>query len=234
MKNDKRPFANHPDTASDAVGRGESMDYDPSLERRLPLVVLGEMVIMPHMTIPLQVPQGKSYRAMERAWDEEHREVLLIFVRESELEGYKSSQPQQLPPIGVIARLDEFAKLPDGTARVILEGLYRARIFEAVQISPFYRVRCVPVFDPDLDSMEVQALMDTVKQQVDEFVDHLAKCPRRPCSLCIASSGPAIWPTSSPGGRPLISRIAWRCSTLWIQPNGSAVPTWCWPGSSSC
>ncbi len=178
MKNDKRPFANHPDTASDAVGRGESMDYDPSPERRLPLVVLGEMVIMPHMTIPLQVPQGKSYRAMERAWDEEHREVLLIFVRESELEGYKSSQPQQLPPIGVIARLDEFAKLPDGTARVILEGLYRARIFEAVQISPFYRVRCVPVFDPDLDSMEVQALMDTVKQQVDEFVDHLGEVPQ--------------------------------------------------------
>ncbi len=146
-------------------------------ERSLPLVVLGEMVIMPHMTIPLQVPQGKSYRAMERAWEEDH-EVLLIFVREHELEGYKSTQAQELPPIGVIARLDEFAKLPDGTARVILEGLHRAEIIDASQITPFYRVRCRPVFDLDVAGMETEALMDTVKQQVDEFVDHLGEVPQ--------------------------------------------------------
>lgn len=149
----------------------------PGEEQRLPLVVLGEMVIMPHMTIPLQVPQGKSYRAMERAWEEDHQ-VLLIFVRESQLDGYKSSQSQQLPPIGVIARLDEFAKLPDGTARVILEGLHRAKIIDSLQITPFYRVRCVPVFDLDVDGMEIEALMDTVKQQVDEFVDHLGEVPQ--------------------------------------------------------
>ncbi len=146
-------------------------------ERLLPLVVLGEMVIMPHMTIPLQVPQGKSYRAMERAWEEDH-EVLLIFVRENELEGYKSTQAQQLPPTGVIARLEEFSKLPDGTARVIIEGLHRAVIGKAVQIQPFYRVSCMPVYDADVDSMEIQALMDTVKQQVDEFVDHLGEVPQ--------------------------------------------------------
>jgi ATP-dependent Lon protease len=156
---------------------GEELHEESTAERRLPLVVLGEMVIMPHMTIPLQVPQGKSYRAMERAWDEE-KEVLLIFVREAELEGYKSNQAQQLPPIGVIARLEEFAKLPDGTARVILEGLHRATIQAAVQITPFYRVHCTPIFDADEDSMEVQALMDTVKQQVDEFVDHLGEVPQ--------------------------------------------------------
>ncbi len=146
-------------------------------ERRLPMVVLGEMVIMPHMTIPLQVPQGKSYRAMERAWEED-RDVLLIFVREHQLEGYKSNQPQNLPPIGVIAQLQEFAKLPDGTARVILEGQHRAQIIEAVQITPFYRVRCRPVFDPPVSGIEVEALMETVKQQVDEFVEHLGEVPQ--------------------------------------------------------
>ncbi|MEP7189157.1 MAG: LON peptidase substrate-binding domain-containing protein, partial [Roseiflexaceae bacterium] len=72
---------------------------EDSSERELPLVVLGEMVIMPHMTVPLQVGQGKSYRAMEQAWEED-QEVLLIFVSENEIEGYKNGQPQQLPPIG--------------------------------------------------------------------------------------------------------------------------------------
>src|SRR5213080_1846018 len=86
-------------------------------ERDLPLVVLGEMVIMPHMTVPLQVGQGKSYRAMEQAM-RDNREVLLIFVSESEIEGYKGREPQKLPPIGVIARLEEFLQLPDGTVRI--------------------------------------------------------------------------------------------------------------------
>ena len=101
-------------------------------ERDLPLVVLGEMVIMPHMTVPLQVGQGKSYRAMEQAWEED-QEVLLIFVSENEIEGYKNGQPQQLPPIGVIARLEEFIKLPDGTVRIILEGPHARR--DSIQLA---------------------------------------------------------------------------------------------------
>jgi ATP-dependent Lon protease len=146
-------------------------------ERDLPLVVLGEMVIMPHMTVPLQVGQGKSYRAMEQAWEED-QEVLLIFVSENEIEGYKNGQPQQLPPVGVIARLEEFIKLPDGTVRIILEGLTRAAIQASLQTEPFYRVRCVPLSDAEPVGMEVEALMETVKQQVDEFVDHLGEVPQ--------------------------------------------------------
>ncbi len=159
-----------------------SLDYEisidpPANERTLPLVVLGEMVIMPHMTVPLQVGQGKSYRAMEQAWEEDH-EVLLIFVSEDEIEQYKSGQQQQFPTTGVIARLMEFIKLPDGTVRIILEGLQRAEIQGALQSEPFYRVACIPLSDQDVNSLEVQALMETVKQQVDEFVDHLGEVPQ--------------------------------------------------------
>jgi ATP-dependent Lon protease len=149
----------------------------PTEEQTLPLVVLGDMVIMPHMTLPLQVGQGKSYRAMEQAWEED-QQVLLIFVSEDQIEGYRSSQPQQLPPIGVIARLEEFIKLPDNTVRIILEGLTRARIVHAVQSEPFYRVECQPITDDETVGMETEALMATVKQQVDEFVDHLGEVPQ--------------------------------------------------------
>lgn len=146
-------------------------------ERDLPLVVLGEMVIVPHMTVPLQVGQGKSFRAMEQAWSED-REVLLIFVSEQEIEGYKTGQSQSLPPIGVVARLEEFMKLPDGTVRIILEGLSRARLGDVRQSEPFYRVLCTPVEDTEPTGIEIEALMDTVKQQLDEFVDHLGEVPQ--------------------------------------------------------
>ncbi|NJP04211.1 MAG: endopeptidase La [Chloroflexaceae bacterium] len=146
-------------------------------EREFPLVVLGETVIMPHMTVPLHVGQSKSFRAMDQAWEDDHN-VLLIFVSEAEIENYKNNQPQQFPPIGVIARLMEFIKLPDGTVRIILEGLQRARIRGATQSDPYYRVRCVPIEDEDPTNMEIQALIETVKQQVDEFVDYLGEVPQ--------------------------------------------------------
>lgn len=148
-----------------------------TLERELPLVVLGEMVIMPHMTVPLQVGQGKSYRAMEQAWSED-QEVLLIFVSEEEIDSYKNGQPQDLPPVGVVARLGEFVKLPDGTVRIILEGLTRAATGPLVQHEPFYRVLCTPVPDADQVGMEIEALIETVKQQIDELVDYMGEVPQ--------------------------------------------------------
>jgi ATP-dependent Lon protease len=146
-------------------------------ERTLPLVVLGEIVIMPHMTVPLQVGQGKSYRAMEQAMEEDQH-VLLIFVSEEEIEGYKGQEPQDLPKVGVIARLEDFSQLPDGTVKIVLEGISRAQIVECVQNDPFYRVTCRPVPDHEPKGMDVDALMDTVKQQISDFVDYLGEIPQ--------------------------------------------------------
>ncbi|MDQ5852399.1 MAG: endopeptidase La [Chloroflexota bacterium] len=136
------------------------------------MVVLGEVVIMPRIPIPLQIPTGKSYRAMEEAMEGD-REVLTITVSEEEIEGYKGSGPQQLPSVGVIVKLEEYVKLPDNTVRVILAGEVRAEIIECVQNEPFYRVRCVPRPDPDVAGTEVEALMTEVKGQVEEIIGYM-------------------------------------------------------------
>ncbi|HEY0605842.1 MAG TPA: endopeptidase La [Herpetosiphonaceae bacterium] len=141
-------------------------------ERVLPLVVLGEMVIMPRIPVPLQVGKGKSYRAMERAMEGD-REVLLIFVSESEIEGYKGSEPQQLPQVGVIAKLEEFLKLPDDTVRIILEGMERAEISECIQSEPFYMVRCTPRPDTEVEGPTIDALVSEVKSQVEEIISFM-------------------------------------------------------------
>ncbi|MDP9316092.1 MAG: endopeptidase La [Chloroflexota bacterium] len=145
------------------------MNVNSHEERILPLVILGEMVIMPRIPAPLQVGKGKSYRAMEHAM-EGNREVLLIFVPEAEIDGYKGSQPQQLPNVGVIAKLEEFLKLPDDTVRIILEGLERAEIGDYVQNDPFFMVRCTPRPDPQLEGPTVEALVTEVKAQVEEII----------------------------------------------------------------
>ena len=151
----------------------ETLEASELEERILPLVVLGEVVFMPHFPMPLQVGTGKSYRAMEEAMAGD-REVLVIFVSEREIEGYKGSQPQQLPPVGVIARLEEFRKLPEDQVQIILGGQVRAEILERVQSEPFYRVRCRPRPDPEITGTEVEALMTEVKAQMEEVISYMA------------------------------------------------------------
>ena len=166
---------NMSDTVEEQTGKTaqQASERTPtSEERTLPMVVLGEVVIMPRIPIPLQIPTGKSYRAMEEAMEGD-REVLTITVSEEEIEGYKGSGPQQLPSVGVIVKLEEFLKLPDNTVRVILAGEVRAEIIECVQNEPFYRVHCVPRPDPEVAGAEVEALMTKVKGQVEEIIGYM-------------------------------------------------------------
>jgi ATP-dependent Lon protease len=143
-----------------------------SVERTLPLVILGEIMIMPRIPMPLQVGRGKSYRAMEQAMEGD-REVLLIFVEEDQIEAYKGSEPQQLPPVGVIARIEEFLKLPDDTVRIILEGVDRAQIIGTVQSDPFYMVRCHSYAEPDVQGSDAEALIAEVKAQLEQMVSFM-------------------------------------------------------------
>ena len=141
----------------------------PSTERTLPLVIFGDMVVMPHILTRLSITAGKSYRAMERAMEGD-REVLLIFVSESEIEGYKGSEPQQLPQVGVIARLEEFLGQPDDTVRIILEGMERAEISGSVQNEPFYMARCTPRPDSEIKGLDIDPLISRVKSQLIEMI----------------------------------------------------------------
>jgi ATP-dependent Lon protease len=85
----------------------------------------------------------RSYRAIQAALDSDH-EVLVIFVPELEIANYRSSEPQQLPTVGVIARLADVAPQPDGTLEIVLDVTTRATVTARLQHDPFYQATCVP------------------------------------------------------------------------------------------
>ena len=147
-------------------------------ERTLPVVVLGGMVIMPRIgPVPLAgITKGRSYRAIEAALAGDH-EVLLISVLEAEIEGFRATEPQPLPPVGVIARIVEGVKQPDGTLRVVLDGVSRAVVTGRVQHEPFYRATCIPQPDPEIESVEAQILLGEVKARVMEIVQTMPDAP---------------------------------------------------------
>ncbi len=142
----------------------------PAAETTLPVVVLGEMVIMPGIPVFLVISsKGGSYRAIEEAMKGDH-EVLVIFVSEAEIEGFKGNEPQQLPQVGVIGRIEHFWKRPDATVQIILTGVARAQIIARVAYTPFYRATCVPRPDAEIESSEAKTLMSQVKSQVEAVV----------------------------------------------------------------
>jgi ATP-dependent Lon protease len=132
-------------------------------------VVLGDTVILPRTSIPNRLSglrPGRSYRAIQAALNSDH-EVLVIFVPELEIANYRTSEPQPLPTVGVIARLEEVVTQPDGTLEIVLDVTTRATITARLQHDPFYQATCVPHPDPDVTSTEIPALMAAVKTQAE-------------------------------------------------------------------
>ena len=210
----------------------------PAHERTLPVVVLGEVVILPGMPVQLQISsQGRSYRALEsvlaieraepqadagdaavrtrreyfpreqlqairRELGEEpvagnsdapvHRygEVLLVFVAEAEIARFKTDEPQPLPPVGVIAQLHDFLRLPDGWIRIVVAGVARAAITGRVQSDPFYLATCMPHPDPEIETPEANTLMGEVKARVSVIVEAMPGVSREAVAFVTSITQP--------------------------------------------
>ncbi len=134
-----------------------------------PVVIQGETVMPPRASIPnrfVGLRPGASYRAIQAALDS-GQEVLVSFVPEREIPNYRSGEPQQLPTVGVIARLEEVVTQLAGTLEVVLDVTTRAIITARLQHDPYYVATCVPHPDPDVTSTELPALMAAVKAQAE-------------------------------------------------------------------
>jgi ATP-dependent Lon protease len=144
-------------------------------ERILPVVVLGDMVAPPGI-YPLQLSNirpGRSNRAIRAALESDN-EVLMIFVPELEIANYRTTEPQPLPSIGVMARLADVAPQPDGALEVVMDVTTRATVTARLQHDPYYLATCVPHPDPEVTNAEAHALMEVVKAQVEAMAQTLA------------------------------------------------------------
>ncbi len=121
----------------------------------LPLIPLRDLILFPDLVVPLFVGRERSIRALEDAMRGEHV-VALVTQRHAETQ---DPGPEDLYEIGCIASVMQELKLPDGTAKALVEGQQRFRIVEFVQSEPFMQVR-VERIDEQLEvDIETEALM---------------------------------------------------------------------------
>ena len=139
----------------------------------MPLLPLRDVVVYPHLVIPLFVGRAKSVRALEIA-SEGNKKILLVAQRSANKD---EPDAEDLYSIGTMATVLQMLKLPDGTVKVLVEGLYRVRVSEFVETEECFLAMAEKINDPKEDDSETEALMRTVFTQFDQYVKLNKKIP---------------------------------------------------------
>jgi len=149
----------------------------PALPIDLPLLPLRDVVVFPHMVIPLFVGRPKSIKALESAMEAERR-IMLVAQKAA-----AKDEPavDDMFSVGCVATILQMLKLPDGTVKVLVEGQQRARVNRISEGEHHFVGNVTPVETPVAPtaerSSEIEALRRAVMQQFDHYVKLNKKIP---------------------------------------------------------
>lgn len=139
----------------------------------MPLLPLRDVVVYPHLVIPLFVGRAKSVKALEIASDT-NKQILLVAQKSANKD---EPDAEDLYEIGTLATVLQMLKLPDGTVKVLVEGLHRVRVSEFIETEECFLAKAEKIADPVENDSETEALMRTVFTQFDQYVKLNKKIP---------------------------------------------------------
>ncbi|OEF16420.1 endopeptidase La [Aliivibrio logei] len=148
------------------------MNLERSERIEIPVLPLRDVVVYPHMVIPLFVGREKSIRCLEAAM-EQNKQVLLVAQKEAAKE---EPQLDDLHSVGTIATILQLLKLPDGTVKVLVEGQQRAKIHQFLE-ADFFTADAEFLVTPEIDDAEQEVIMRSAINQFDGFIKLNKKIP---------------------------------------------------------
>ena len=139
----------------------------------LPVLPLRDVVVYPHMVIPLFVGRDKSIKALESAM-EGGKKILLVAQKNA-----TTDEPTEadIYNVGTVASVLQLLKLPDGTVKVLVEGLHRSEVTGFQEAEDFYQAESSFLEIESLAEREQSVLVKAVVQQFDQFVQMSKKVP---------------------------------------------------------
>lgn len=149
-------------------GGVKTMGLNKQKNRRFPLLPLRGLLVYPSMVLHLDVGRERSVKALEKAMVDDH---LILLCSQSEVNIEEPAQ-DDIFRIGTVAKVRQMLKLPNGTIRVLVEGLERAEVLEYVEENlDFYEVYARELKEPESEDPEVDALMRTVLTQFEQYIN---------------------------------------------------------------
>ncbi len=132
----------------------------------LPVLPLRDIVVFPHMIVPLFVGREKSVRALEAVMKDD-KQILLVAQKNA---GQDDPGADDLFQIGTISTVLQLLKLPDGTVKVLVEGGRRARVAGFKETAPFFEAFVEKIEEAPVEGRETEALARTVVAQFEQYI----------------------------------------------------------------
>ncbi len=139
----------------------------------IPVLPLRDVVVYPHMVIPLFVGREKSIRALEDAMEND-KQILLVAQKSA---AQDDPEPEDVFRIGTISSILQLLKLPDGTVKVLVEGNERARVVHFLGSDDYFIAQVVKYGEDDLEDKQGDVLMRSLTTQFDQYVKLNKKVP---------------------------------------------------------
>jgi len=138
-----------------------------------PVLPLRDIVVFPHMIVPLFVGREKSVRALEDVMKDD-KQILLVTQKNA---AQDDPTPGDIYTVGTVGTVLQLLKLPDGTVKVLVEGSQRARISKYTDVQDFFQAYAEVVDDTLGDDREIDALSRTVISQFEQYIKLNKKIP---------------------------------------------------------
>lgn len=139
----------------------------------IPLLPLRDVVVYPHMVIPLFVGRDKSIKALEQAMSED-KQILLVAQKNA---ADDDPSEEDVFSIGTVSTILQLLKLPDGTVKVLVEGGYRAEVQSVISKEEYIAAEIVEVPNDVMNDREAEVLIRSVMTQFDQYVKLSKKVP---------------------------------------------------------
>ncbi len=138
-----------------------------------PVLPLRDIVVFPHMIVPLFVGREKSVRALEDVMKDD-KQILLVTQKNA---AQDDPTPVDIYTVGTIGTVLQLLKLPDGTVKVLVEGSQRAAITKFTDREDFFQAHAELIEDAAGDDREIEALVRTVISQFEQYIKLNKKIP---------------------------------------------------------
>ena len=138
-----------------------------------PVLPLRDIVVFPHMIVPLFVGREKSVKALEQVMNSE-KKILLVAQKDANLD---EPNVDDIYRTGTLATVLQLLKLPDGTVKVLVEGVERVKITEFLGTEEFFEAETVEVLPAETSEEELEALNRSVSGKFSQYVKLNKKIP---------------------------------------------------------
>ena len=156
------------------MGQEERSSKAPEISTLVPVLPLRDVVVYPHMVIPLFVGREKSIKALE-ATMQDNKQILLVAQRSPEVD---DPTPEDIYNVGTMASILQLLKLPDGTVKVLVEGSRRSPISSIKEKDGYYVATITRIEEEiDIPEQEMEVLMRTATGLFDQYVKLNKKVP---------------------------------------------------------